>query len=275
MNHKRKLIELAAKADGTVKELGLLPTRNRPEYDEAGNFNGMRESVDGTKTVAGAVGTLGVAGGAVAANSAIQGSFGGQGVESWKQAGRYGVNEAKVAASGLYNNNSAVRTGRAFVKRKGRGLIAGLGKIAARLKGFDSKVRIKELAAAAESVVHELASPIGEFNQTHREHRRGARTAFRAARQNYKDSQRGGIGDPVMDAAREKLNRESHVRVGAGVGAGVGAVAAPLGVLRAARGMRGGLKSKIGHAVLLAPAGAILGAGLGVEVGGRIRKKAA
>jgi hypothetical protein len=147
MNHKRKLIELAAKADGTVKELGLLPTKNRPDYDEAGNFNGMRESVDGKKTVAGAVGTLGVAGGAVAANSAIQGSFGGQGVESWKQAGRYGVNEAKSAVSGAYANNPTVRTGRAFVKRKGRGLIAGLGKIAARLKGFDSKVALKELAA--------------------------------------------------------------------------------------------------------------------------------
>lgn len=138
MNHKTKLKELAAKSASTVKELGILPTKNRPDFDERGNFNGMRESVDAKKTVAGAVGTTAVAGGALAANGAIQSGFGGQGVESWKQAGRFAGNEAKV-----------------FVKKKGLGLAGVLEGFAKKIRPVAAtvlsrktpKARLKELAA--------------------------------------------------------------------------------------------------------------------------------
>lgn len=157
--NKTKLKELAAKAAGSVKELGLLPTNNRPDYDAQGNFIGMRESLDAKKTVAGAVGTTAVVGGGLAANSAIQAGFGNQGVESWKQAGRYAANEAGAVADKLPGAlNTGLNRAKSSWRMTGKGSFGGRVWKAAKAAGrgvaaaFDAKSpkgRLKELAAKA------------------------------------------------------------------------------------------------------------------------------
>lgn len=159
---KTRLKELAAKAGGTVKELGIF-SKNRPGYDEQGNFIGMKSepNVAGMAGAAAGAGAVGVGG--VLAHRAVQEGFGNQGAESYKQAGRYYGHAAREAAGDFYANNPQARAARAFVKNKGRaaaksglGLRAGLRNVTAAahriLRRFDAKVALRELAAKAEGV---------------------------------------------------------------------------------------------------------------------------
>jgi hypothetical protein len=110
-NSKQRLVALAAKSDAKLHELGVF-TRNRPHYDENQRFTGMKQELNPVGAAAGGVGVGLAGGGAYYGHKAIQGKFGSQGLESYKQAGRYAMNEGKARwNSGIDKANFKVTGG--------------------------------------------------------------------------------------------------------------------------------------------------------------------
>jgi hypothetical protein len=93
-NLKYRLAEFSAKSEAKMHELGIL-TKNRPQYDESGRFVGMKGELNPVGATMAGAGLAGTGVGGYMGHRAIQGAFGNQGIESYKQAGRYAANEAK------------------------------------------------------------------------------------------------------------------------------------------------------------------------------------
>ena len=143
--------------------------------------------------------------------------------------------------------------------------------------------RIRELSARVEAHLsqfeamddetYSFSTPMDEFNNAYRAKKDAAKQSLREAKRNWKNA-KNAIGDD-MDAAREKLAKESHIGKGALAGtlagAGVGGILAGAGIARRGKGWTRGMKAvKVGINGLT---GATIGAGVGAEIGGRIRKK--
>jgi hypothetical protein len=164
---KTRLIELAAAsgalvAGKQVKEFGFF-TKQRPQY-ENGQFEGMGAEFSPLNTAKTAVGAAAVGGagyGGVLAHRAIQGEFGGQGANSYRQAGNFAAQTAEniPAAFGAAKGRAATawrRTaGKGFLGRVGSAAKAGL-RAGRRVLGFSEgssvKGRLKELAVVSGNV---------------------------------------------------------------------------------------------------------------------------
>lgn len=244
MNTKTKLIELAAKAEGTVKELGLF-TKNRPQYDADGKFSGMDSEIAPGRVAAGvAIGSAAGIGG-VMANNAVQAGFGGQGVESWKQAGRYAANEAgDIAAKVPGAAGAGIRAGKASWRMTGK---AGFGSRVVKAakavgrnvaRAFDAKLALKELAARA--VLVELAANAQRPEDNWKRAGGmgflvGGPTGMLLTQPNANESERAGVVYRKRDAAGDVGRVVGGTYAGA-IGGSLGGAAA------------GGAFSKAGHA---------------------------
>jgi hypothetical protein len=274
MNQKAKLIELAAKAEGTVKELGIF-TKNRPQYDAEGRFSGMDSEIAPGRVAAGVVGGSALGVGGVMANNAVQAGFGGQGVESWKQAGRYAANEAgDIAAKVPGAFGSGVRAGKASWRMTGKSgfgsRVAKAAKAVGRnfIKGFDAKLALKELAAQA--VLVELAANAkGQRPEDNWKRAAGmgflvgGPTGMILTQPNANESERAGVVYGKRNAAGDVLRT--------GVGAAGGSIAGNIAGMatggafsKNARAIHGADMGKVmRHAQVGNLAGGVAGLGLG------------
>ena len=290
---KSKLVALEAKVD--AKLFAVMRGPDGKWYREDGT---EANSVGDFKTVGGAAATAGAVGGGLVADRAIMNRYGGGGSgmavrkSAYRSAGRDLMESGRaMGGRAIDAGNDGFRAGqrswratkpgafgrvaqseRAYRPIKPGGLLYRLRKAIGTGLGVATGGKLKFSQEIKERLV-ELASPLGEFNQTYRQQQasakaaaRDARLAFRKAKANYKSYRDSIPDDAIVDAAREKLVRESHIMRGAGVGAVAGAAS---GTAVALRRLRGGLFG----AAVLAPATAVIGAGLGAQIGGRIRKK--
>lgn len=278
---KSKLVALEAKVDAKLFSVYRGPD-GRLYNDDGSEAN----SVNDFKTVKGAAVTAGAVGGGLVADRAIMNRYGGGGSGMAVRGAAYRSAGRDLMESGRFMGGRAIdagsdgfRAGQRSWRAMKPGAIgnkAGATGLFARLRkalgtgvriATGGKIRFEDQVRAR---IVELASPLGEFNQTYRQQQasakaaaRDARLAFRKAKANYKSYRDSIPDDAIVDAAREKLFRESHIMRGAGVGALAGGASAGLAL------RRGGLAG----AAFLAPATAIIGAGVGAQIGGRIRKK--